>query len=353
MVIDAKFDGVSEFSDGYCAVLLGGSHGKWGFIDHSGSLTINPRFAMVWGNGFDHGFARVELGSDVGSANTGMINKKGDVIIPAVQDVLSDVQEGLVIGYDMGMLKGHNSPPRVYAENGKLAFAGPFVDLGHFSEGLASAAIVSGDLKSKKWGYIDRSGHWKIAPNFDYASSFKGGLAAIGVSNKLGSSDEGMQYGYVNSSGQVVIPPQFDFAMQFNNDLALVQIGDDKSGKWGFIDRSAKYVVDPIFSDLAQFSDGLAAASADGKAYGYIDHNGRFAIPPRYQAAWPFSKGYAVVGVGSDEHMRWGMIDKKGRIVVPISLEDHFEFSEGLASAKMGGKFGYISEPAPAPDTAD
>ena len=38
-------------------------------------------------------------------------------------------------------------------------------------------------------------------------------------------------------TGHFVINPQFDYASGFADGLALVRIGDDKTGKYGFISR--------------------------------------------------------------------------------------------------------------------
>ncbi|ECH5021687.1 WG repeat-containing protein, partial [Campylobacter coli] len=41
IVIEPKFDGVGNFSEGLAGVEL---NGKWGFIDKSGKIVIEPKF---------------------------------------------------------------------------------------------------------------------------------------------------------------------------------------------------------------------------------------------------------------------------------------------------------------------
>jgi hypothetical protein len=55
----------------------------------------------------------------------------------------------------------------------------------------------------KLWGYIDKQGAMMIAPRFDSASSFSGGLGLV--------SADGL-FGYVDRTGSFAIRPQFNHA---------------------------------------------------------------------------------------------------------------------------------------------
>jgi hypothetical protein len=61
-----------------------------------------------------------------------------------------------------------------------------------------------------------------ISPKFDFASTFREGLAPVRIGDK---------YRYINKQGKEVISPQFDYADRFNEGLAAVQV----NGKWGHI----------------------------------------------------------------------------------------------------------------------
>ncbi|PIU56445.1 MAG: hypothetical protein COS87_02150 [Chloroflexi bacterium CG07_land_8_20_14_0_80_45_17] len=103
-------------------------------------------------------------------------------------------------------------------------------------------------IQNGKWGYIDKSGHIIIKPQFDHASHFSEGLAVIKVSNKLG---------YIDITGKVVIAAQFDGADGFSEGLAAVNIGGKggiggrwliEGGKWGFIDKTGKMIIKPQYN---------------------------------------------------------------------------------------------------------
>ena len=53
-----------------------------------------------------------------------------------------------------------------------------------FSDGLAEVRI--GDASTGKWGFIDKTGHYVINPQFDFAQSFSDGLAAVRIGGKWG-----------------------------------------------------------------------------------------------------------------------------------------------------------------------
>ncbi len=69
----------------------------------------------------------------------------------------------------------------------------------------------------------------------------------------------GNRYGYIDKTGHFVINPQFDFAWIFSEGLAAVLIGDEETGKWGYIDKTGHFVINPQFNFGAfNFSEGLS-----------------------------------------------------------------------------------------------
>jgi hypothetical protein len=76
-----------------------------------------------------------------------------------------------------------------------------------------------------------------INPQFDHASTFSDGLAAVRAGDK---------YGYINKDGKYEINTQFEFAGDFYSGIALVRAAD----KWGFINKKGQYVVNPQFKNV-------------------------------------------------------------------------------------------------------
>ena len=70
------------------------------------------------------------------------------------------------------------------------------------------------------------------------------------------------KWGYINKSGIYVIAPQFDGTRPFSEGLAVVWIGGDglgRGGKWGYIDTQGAVVIPLQFDQVSPFTEGLAA----------------------------------------------------------------------------------------------
>ena len=126
---------------------------------------------------------------------------------------------------------------------------------------------------SDRFGLIDRAGQWILRPVNTHARRFSEGLAIVQVG---GTHDVcgGGKLGYVDRDGRVAIPPRFDAASSFSGGMAAV--GLDR--KWGFIDRAGKIVLAPQFDRVCDFSVGLAQAVMErggSRERLYIDKTGR------------------------------------------------------------------------------
>ena len=172
VVIEPKFDAVSDFSEDLAAVRI--ENNLWGFIDKSGNWTIKPQFS--WAYNFSEDLARVQVNGDKYGdyGKWGFIDKSGKFIIePQFEDKLTGVaeasqgfHEGLAM-IEVNYLKGFIN------KEGKIVIKPQFRYGYHFVDGLA---CVTKELNSK-WGYIDKSGKWTIPPKFEDASS----LVKIGL----------------------------------------------------------------------------------------------------------------------------------------------------------------------------
>lgn len=131
-------------------------NGKYGYIDHTGKMIIEPKFDFAWN--FTEVLARVMI-----NGNFAYIDKRGNSLINPQYDDAVD-----------------------------------------FKEGLARVRVGS------KWGYIGQAGNIVIKPQFDLAEDFSEGLAGVSIGKKLG---------YVNPSGAMAIEPQFDLGWDFKEGL--------------------------------------------------------------------------------------------------------------------------------------
>lgn len=180
--------------------------GKFGFVDRSGKIVINPEFDAAGQFLKEGGLAPVGIGG-----KWGLINRKGKYVVNPQFDAIT------VLG----------NPPTVWVRVGQ------------------------------QWGTIDPNGNFIINPQFAYPAAFdKKGRAVVGTGGKDGVIDR---------TGRYIIPPQYD-NMGYRRDpyqeiryfpqgLAAAQV----DGKWGFIKENGSWSINPQFQDTSGFDEsGLA-----------------------------------------------------------------------------------------------
>ena len=209
---------------------------KWGFIDTSFNVVVEPEYFDV-GN-FSEGLAWVEKKvtflSFVLTDEYGYINRNGELVIPF-----------------------------------------QFEQAGNFFEGIANV-MVDG-----KKGFINKKGEIIVEPRFELVGKFSQGLAPVKLDGK---------WGFINRNDSIVIPLKFEDARSFSEDLALVMY----QGKWGFIDHSGKFVISPQFKNVSDFVEGAAPALLTDK-WGFINKEGNIKIEPQFDYASGFNNGRALV----------------------------------------------------------
>lgn len=151
------------------------------------------------------------------------------------------------------------------------------------------------------YGLLNVEGKVIVPAKYDYISAFSGGKATFQANRK---------YGILQSSGSEAVPATHEailevqhthfIAMNENNDVALYTITDNKriSNFYDFIDSSGK--------------EGLYMA-VQGELYGFINAEGQIVIPFRYSSATKFVNNVAEVVDTSTNTTHW--INSKGETV--------------------------------------
>lgn len=114
--------------------------GKWGFVDNTGRVIVEPTYDMV--HNYSAGLAAVNSG--------GTFNDR----------------DSWIQGGKWGFID----------KTGKVNLSIQYADAGDFSEGLAAIKI-----QDKGWGFIDYSGKVVILPQFAQAQKFSEGLAPVSM----------------------------------------------------------------------------------------------------------------------------------------------------------------------------
>ena len=148
--------------------------------------------------------------------------------------------------------------------------------------------------------FIDQSGNVVIEPQYESASSFSEGLAAVEKDQKIG---------YINKDGEVVIDFKYATGESFSEGLAAVREGE----KLGYINKDGEVVIGFKYFTGKDFSEGLAAVYYD-RGYGYINKKGEVIIGYQFSEALEFHNGVAFVGkINTGDEISYGLTNKKGK----------------------------------------
>ncbi|MEQ1644495.1 MAG: WG repeat-containing protein [Pyrinomonadaceae bacterium] len=322
IVVEPKWGGANEFSEGLAIVATYEGGYKQGYIAPSGRVVIEPQYTMA--QNFSEGLAAVGFGQfglhNGGDHRTGFIDKSGKLVIEPKYRDASSFSEGLSLVYDEGKYG-------FIDKSGKVIVPLQFEDALSFSNGLARVKV--GD----KFGFIDRSGKLVISPKFSYAEPFSEGLAKVIVGGPKTSRTYGGYFAqrgkgqiqFIDVQGTVIVklPQNIIDAKSFSEGLAAIELkakGKDDPPLTGFIDRSGRFVIPPKYPFVDSFKDGLAQFLLDGK-WTFMDKSGSIIFSTSYQVSYGFERGLAhaqQVGPGGYDdwqNHKYGYIDKMGKVI--------------------------------------
>ncbi|HEV7905487.1 MAG TPA: WG repeat-containing protein [Pyrinomonadaceae bacterium] len=223
---------------------------------------------------------------------------------------------------------------------------------GQFSEGVAYVWFWAGD--KRKDGIVDTNGNFTELPaTNDYDFIFHDGLARFQT-----PSGQERKYGYMDKAGRVVVEPQFFYAGHFSGGLAWVRVLQGSEWLYGFIDKTGKVVIEPQFVyQPGDFVDGMAKVTGKFKS-GFIDRTGKYRITVEIEHSDDsFSEGLLAAAMPG-EPTRGVYLDHDGKVALEIPFWQHrtahqrslytirrqqlAPFSEGLAAVLSFNKVGFI-----------
>lgn len=340
-------------------------HKKWGFIDRTGALVIEPQFDDVlrdqYGGcmplshkvfkNFSEGLCAVRLGN-----KWGFIDRTGKFALPAKYDNAGTFSEGLALvrtGIKYGYIDktgkeviavrfdfpAHASAAR--NDNPDWDFSQGLLERYEFSEGLAVAE------KNGLFGFIDKTGQFVIEPEYAAANPFHQGIARV---ERLTDRQTPQQTIFIDRTGKTVLAAG-RHGVDFAEEIFLATNAHyDRSRKMHYIRSDGTRLSKDEYDDARIFSEGLAAvaprftgSSPNNSAYGYIDKSGELVIKPSFDIsgnniAANFRDGRAIVSqtkidvLGNYNHLD-GIIDRQGNWVLQPKYSHISAYCDGLARA--------------------
>lgn len=278
VVVQPAFDYAWDFSEGHGRIK---DKGRYGYVNLKGEVIIKPSFAYA--DDFHGGYARVNV-TDTTVADVTFdgysLDRGWTFVDPA--GVIFDQTFASVESFKDGVSTVKDEPG--YDATARYVMVS--VDKLIVQDRVAQAIFVfdGGDLapasdsESGKLGMINQDEAWEVEPTFDELDPYSEGLAAARKSN---------QYGYI-----------------------------DQKGNWVY--SQVVSVDDEFRPDRRPFSNGLAAVQITPDAYQYINKTGNPAFKGRFKTVSNFTaEGYAIVSTAAGT----GVIDKTGNWAVKPNLD--------------------------------
>nr|WP_240942278.1 WG repeat-containing protein [Planosporangium thailandense] len=182
--------------------------------------------------------------------------------------------------------------------------------------GIRKALTATFDDVTRRWGYTDELGVFRIPPRFTDAQPFRDGVAWV---QRPGSRN----WELIDDGGELLIDRTAGYRGVGNFADGVAWVSRDGVTGWIAIDKANTVLVATGFDDVRPFRGGLAAVRSGGR-WGAVDAAGRLVVPLHYDGFVTalhdgryidgFSdEGLAVVALGSGK----GVVDRTGSVIVP------------------------------------
>ena len=203
IVISGEYEEAYDFSNGLAAVRKEECENrcKYYYINKANQRAIERDFNYA--GPFSKGYAIVGIGNceEEDSCMYGIIDKRGEFVVPPVFDLIEDPTEGFYLAAQDGKYGFINA-------RGETAISFKYTDALPFSQGVAAVAIDS------SWFFIDNEGRQLFINRFNDVSSFSDSLAAV--------TQDGENWGYIDMAGNFIIQPLYEIAEDFSGGFGIV-----------------------------------------------------------------------------------------------------------------------------------
>lgn len=301
IVIEPQYDDASLFfSDGLCNVKLGE---KQYLINNTGGVVCELSDTIDYVDNFIGGICKIKSCEQppqnarffLQVCNEGVIDKNGNLIIPAIYNSIEINTDGDNIYV---CVDDYDNRCWYMADNFGNIIGDKFDSiLGGFSNGMCAIK------KNGKWGYMDTKGEIVIDTIYSNVSIFSDdGLARV---------RKGKEYMFIDRKGNCILSPD-SILTGFNKNRAAVILNGEKC----LIDRNGNIICKLDWDEnegVYPFADdNLATIIQNGKAV-KIDTMGNVVLSTQYIYIDKF-EGNAAVAYKS--YYECGLIDKSGNEIV-------------------------------------
>jgi hypothetical protein len=199
------------------------------------------------------------------------------------------------------------------------------------------------------WGFVDRDGEWRLAPEWRQVRPFSEGVASVETAAGWGLIDRAGSYlvrpGAEDADSIVISGKRFALS-PFKPMSQGCSAATPADGTPHYITADGDTWTPPAFEgrevrDIGSFSDGRAWVRLANDRVGWIDSDGQMAIAPDFIDGGDFVDGHAPAAVNTENR---GYIDRSGELAFPrkFILQEAARHTEGRAPVRIGGEAGYM-----------
>lgn len=304
LVIEAKYDRISSFYEGFAEV---GIDNLSGIIDKTGREIIPLRYYYIM-RSQDGYFIPV----DHQESTMAVFNRKGEQVLPAEYSMISEYEEESSMEFRL-FIKGitialKNEYWGVIDEQGKEILPFEYERLSLLDNGWLIAA------KDGKEGVIDRQG--KVIIPFEYESlSYAEGIFMMDkrLPNEQSIKNNAtVRYsGILDGQGKELIPPQYENVKPLPGAKNYAVY---TKGGYRLFDAAGKAVSDDTWDYIVEGLDGMLKVSKNDRL-GYIDEKGEVLIKPQYDYVTSVEPNYILTFRGK----RRQLLDKQGCVLIDMA----------------------------------
>ncbi len=320
VAVPAEYDEAVRFSDGLAAVRV---RDKWGYIDLSGKMVIEPQFIAV--DSFFEGFAFIVKTKSlfISEQRGGFIDKSGRWI----------TSDNLWRG-----ARFHNGIAIVnFEEKGKRKNAFLYPD---------GSMKNLGNLYAEEF-QVFKSG---LVPAEKKEQSILEKYYSDPISALLNESPRIYERGFINAEGKFAFPPIFSGVRSFKDCKAAVSRGH----RWGLIDNKGAFLIEPTYEEPPEYLgynkvkvvsrelpitlERTGRVAGTLKVYKIFDLNSRQLGNSEFLEIYEYHEGLS--GFRNLDGM--GFLDPSGNIAIEPHFDQVTQFYNGLSFVKFRGMSQYI-----------
>lgn len=281
MILETDFEEIGEPSEGLFYVL---TDEGYVFYDQSGKRAFQGVFDQV--EAFEEGTAVV-----IQNEKYLVIDKQGRVVLE---------REEKITRFGSGFLFGNEDSTFIVALSGDTLFSGEAVRFG------PQTGTYIPYVEQDKVGFVNENGEIKIEPQFaNYPNVLLFGQFKNGYAKML--DERSGKYGLIDTTGQWKVAPRYQDISYYSDIFAA-----KRNEYWEFFDSGMNRVWNRRFA-LAESFSGPTAVVMDENRYGLFGRKGEFVLPPEYDEIIEVTSD--LLRIHDDNGFR--IYDKSGKLKLP------------------------------------